>query len=56
MRVMRFRCSGCGLEMMLRERPDRCFSCGSTDVVREGWRLKAKRSTDSQKKMECEQE
>jgi DNA-directed RNA polymerase subunit RPC12/RpoP len=38
MRLMRFICEECGLEMALQERPDKCFTCGSTRVVREGWK------------------
>ena len=56
MRLLRFRCSGCGLEMMLEERPVKCFSCDSTSIVREGWRLRARTETDSQSKKECGQE
>lgn len=56
MRLLRFRCSGCGLEMVLGERPDKCFSCGSTDIAREGWRLRARTKDDSRNKKECGQE
>ena len=42
MRLLRFKCSKCGLQMMLDKRPDRCFSCGSSRIVREGWRQRAK--------------
>jgi Zn finger protein HypA/HybF involved in hydrogenase expression len=38
LRLLKFRCRACGLLMTLEERPDRCFTCGSSDVVREGWR------------------
>lgn len=37
-RMLRFRCTGCNLQMMLPEMPDKCFCCGSTDIVREGWK------------------
>jgi len=30
--------------MVLHERPEKCFSCGSTDIVREGWRQRFSRS------------
>jgi len=42
MRLMRFRCEGCGLAMALKDRPDRCFCCNSTDIIREGWRQRFK--------------
>lgn len=56
MRLLRFRCSGCGLEMMLEERPDKCFSCGSTSIAREGWKLRARTKKDSQNEKECGKE
>ncbi|MCU0859877.1 MAG: hypothetical protein MUE55_04770 [Thermoplasmata archaeon] len=37
-RTLRFRCAGCGLQFVLEERPGKCFCCGSTKIVREGWR------------------
>jgi len=37
-RLLKFRCRECGLLMTLEERPERCFTCGSSDIVREGWR------------------
>ena len=42
MKLLRFRCEGCGLEMALPEKPDKCFSCGSEKTVRIGWRLRFK--------------
>jgi Zn finger protein HypA/HybF involved in hydrogenase expression len=38
LRLLKFRCRACGLLMTLEERPERCFTCGSSDIVREGWR------------------
>lgn len=38
MRLLRFRCEGCGLEMALPEKPDKCFCCGSSKIARIGWR------------------
>ncbi len=38
MRLMRFRCGDCGLEMALEERPLKCVTCGSTNIAREGWK------------------
>lgn len=38
MKFLRFRCRSCDLQMALDERPDKCFCCGSTDIVREGWK------------------
>jgi hypothetical protein len=40
MRLLRFRCDGCGLEMALEDKPEKCFCCGSTNIRREGWRLR----------------
>ncbi|GEM_PF-2425499 len=42
MKLLRFKCEGCGLEMALPEKPDKCFSCGSDKIVRIGWRLRFK--------------
>ncbi len=42
MRLLRFRCTDCDLQMVLEERPDRCPSCGSGNLVREGWKLRAR--------------
>lgn len=38
MRLLRFKCRGCGLQIVLESKPEKCFSCGSTEIVREGWR------------------
>lgn len=42
MRLLRFRCADCGLDMALPERPEKCFCCGSPNIAREGWRLRFK--------------
>lgn len=42
MRVLRFRCRDCGLEMVLDAKPLKCYECGSRRVVREGWRSRFK--------------
>jgi hypothetical protein len=44
MRLFRFKCSGCGLEMALPDRPEKCFCCESTDIIREGWRMRISRN------------
>jgi rRNA maturation endonuclease Nob1 len=44
-RTFRFRCTGCGLQMALDERPKKCFCCGSTEIVREGWKQRFSRSS-----------
>lgn len=44
MKFLRFRCRDCGLQMALHEKPEKCFDCGSTDIVREGWRQRYSRS------------
>lgn len=56
MRLLRFRCSDCGMEMVLETRPDECFSCGSRKIIREGWRLKARTKCEVRSQEECEQE
>jgi hypothetical protein len=38
MKILRFRCNGCGLQFVLENKPEKCFCCGSTDIVREGWK------------------
>ena len=43
MTLLRFRCKACGLEMALPDKPDKCFCCGSCDIVREGWKLRSKK-------------
>lgn len=45
MRLLRFRCGDCGLEMALPEKPDKCFCCGSDNIAREGWRLRSRDKT-----------
>ena len=50
MRLVRFRCEGCGLEMALPERPDKCFCCGSSSIVRIGWRQRFKEHEDEKSK------
>jgi len=42
LKLLRFKCEDCGLEMALPEKPDRCFCCGSPKISREGWRLRFK--------------
>jgi hypothetical protein len=32
--------------MMLPEKPEKCFCCGSTAIVREGWRQRFSRLRD----------
>jgi DNA-directed RNA polymerase subunit RPC12/RpoP len=43
MRVMRFRCLDCGLEMVVNAKPNSCYDCGSKRIVREGWRSRFKK-------------
>lgn len=45
-KLLRFRCTGCDLQMMLPEKPEKCFCCGSTAIVREGWRQRFSRLRD----------
>lgn len=52
MRLLRFRCKGCALEMALPERPDKCFCCGSSDIVREGWRQQFRNISGNQRMKE----
>jgi len=44
-RQFRFRCTSCDLQMILHERPQKCFCCGSTAIVREGWKQRFSRSS-----------
>ena len=43
MKILRFRCNGCGLQIALEQKPEKCFCCGSSDIVREGWKQRHKR-------------
>lgn len=49
-RMLRFRCTGCDLQMMLPDKPDKCFCCGSTDIVREGWKQRFSRTQSTKQK------
>jgi hypothetical protein len=53
MRLRRYKCEGCGLELAVEDQPEKCFCCGSTKIVREGWRQRHKRisSESSEKEM-----
>jgi hypothetical protein len=53
-KLRRYRCTGCDLQMALPERPKKCFCCGSTNIVREGWRQRFKKIIRNQQ--ECEKE
>jgi rRNA maturation endonuclease Nob1 len=44
-RMFRFRCNGCDLQMVLDEQPEECFCCGSTAIVREGWKQRFSRTS-----------
>ena len=56
MKLLRFRCCNCGLEMMLEKRPVACMSCGSCEVVREGWKLRAKTIIKNRSQEESDEE
>lgn len=43
MKLKRYRCLGCGLELVVETPPEKCFCCGSTDIAREGWKQRYKR-------------
>jgi len=43
MKLRRYRCEGCGLELALESPPEKCFCCGSTKIVRDGWKQRYKR-------------
>lgn len=43
MKLLRFRCNGCGLQIVLESKPEKCFCCGSTNIVREGWKQRHER-------------
>jgi len=42
LKILRYKCEECGLEMALPEKPDKCFNCGSDKIIRIGWRLRFK--------------
>lgn len=46
-RLMRFKCEECGLEMALEERPEKCIACGSTEITRRGWRSRTREESDN---------
>ena len=54
MRLMRFKCGECGLEMALEERPEKCIACGSTKITRKGWRSLAKEESGNTVNEECD--
>lgn len=43
MKLCRFRCVNCGLELVVEAPPEKCFCCGSSRIVREGWKQRYKR-------------
>lgn len=49
-RALRFRCDDCGLQFVLQERPASCFCCGSTNIVREGWKQRFKKTVKTETK------
>lgn len=53
MKMLRFRCQDCGLEMMVETKPKRCFECGSNRVIREGWKSRFKRVIHGPREEEC---
>lgn len=53
-KLRRYRCTGCDLQMALPERPEKCFCCGSTNIVREGWRQRFKKISRNQQEREKE--
>ncbi len=50
MRLHRYRCKACGLELAVETPPEKCFCCGSTEIVREGWKQRYKRIEDESSK------
>jgi len=55
LKLLRFRCDGCGLEMALPEKPGKCPGCGEERIVRIGWRLRFK-ETDGEEPTSKEKE
>lgn len=53
MRVMRFRCRDCGLEMVVDTKPEACYDCGSRRIVRAGWRSRFKQVMSETTNEEC---
>jgi len=54
MRLLRFKCMGCGLEMALSDKPEEGFCCGSKDIVREGWKLRCNVRNDCEEQGVCD--
>jgi hypothetical protein len=54
MRLLRFKCNGCGLEMALAEKPEECLCCGSRNIVREGWKLRYSAKDACEEEGECD--
>lgn len=44
--LMRFRCEECGLDMVLLERPEKCFMCESRRITMKGWQHQSCRPND----------
>jgi len=47
MKLKRFRCTDCNLQIVLENKPERCFCCSSTNIVREGWKQRHLRIRNS---------
>jgi rubrerythrin len=43
MPIMKFKCANCGLPMIMTEEPKSCIECGSTNIIRQGWIMRAER-------------
>lgn len=48
MKLKRFRCLNCDLQILQEDKPQKCFCCGSTEIVREGWKQRYLRIKGSQ--------
>ena len=53
MRMLRFRCLDCHLEMIVEVKPEKCFECGSSRLAREGWKSRFRQVVDETTQEEC---
>jgi len=51
-KLRRFRCVDCGLQLAVEERPDKCFCCGSSRIVREGWKQRFRKLQETEESKE----
>jgi len=49
LRILRFRCAACGLDIAMPDKPAKCFCCGSTNIVREGWGMRFRKKIEKKR-------